>query len=122
MGIRAIVAYLQKKAKKSGNKLAKIVLCIIQCCMWCVEKTMKFINKNAYIQTAIFGYSFCKAAYKAFWLIARNLLRIAATSIVSGFVLLIGKILVQLGTTTLCYMFLTATGDGDELAGLWAPL
>ena len=120
--IRAIIAYLQRKAKKSGSKLAQLVLCIIQSCMWCVEKTMKFINKNAYIQIAIFGYSFCKAARRAFFLIARNILRIAAVSIVSSFVLLIGKVLVPVGTTTLCYLFLTSTGGADGLAGLWAPL
>lgn len=58
--IRAVVMYLQKKAKKSNNKIMQAILCCIQCCLWCVEKCMKFLNKNAYIQTAIFGYSFCK--------------------------------------------------------------
>lgn len=120
--IRAIVAYLQKKAKKSGNKLAIMVLCIIQSCMWCVEKTMKFINKNAYIQIAIFGFSFCKAARRAFFLIARNILRIAATSIVSSFVLLIGKVLVPFGTTFVAYLYLTASGDSENMASTWAPL
>ena len=118
--IRAVVAYLQKKAKKSGNKLAMLVLCAIQCCMWCVEKTMKFINKNAYIQIAIFGYSFCKAARKAFFLILRNILRISAVSIVSSFVLLIGKVLVPVGTTFVAYIALI--GIQDQLSGIWAPL
>eukprot|EP00953_Heterococcus_sp_UTEX-ZZ885_P042147 21449-Heterococcus_DN1.PRE.3 len=76
--IRTVIAYLQKKAKNSGNKLLQASLCCLQCCMWCLEKCMKFLNKNAYIQTAIFGYSFCKAARKAFFLIARNILRVAA--------------------------------------------
>ena len=49
-----------------------------------IEKCMKFINKNAYIQTAIFGYHFCKAAKCAFFLILRNIARIMALSIVSG--------------------------------------
>jgi len=118
--IRAVVAYLQKKAKKSGNKLAMLVLCAIQCCMWCVEKTMKFINKNAYIQIAIFGYSFCKAARKAFFLILRNILRISAVSIVSSFVLLIGKVLVPVGTTCVAYLALLTIQD--RLTGIWAPL
>merc|ERR1711998_64579 len=99
--IRAVIMYLQKKAAKAKNKLASAILCFIQCCMWCIEKCMKFINKNAYIQIAIFGYSFCKAARKAFFLILRNILRITATSIVASFVLIIGKILVPLATTFL---------------------
>lgn len=90
--IRAIIAYLQRKAKKSGNKLAQYLLCVLQCCMWCVEKCMKFLNKNTYIQTAIYGYSFCKAARKAFFLILRNILRVAAVNMVADFVLLLGKV------------------------------
>jgi hypothetical protein len=58
--IRAVIAYLQNQAKKSKNKALQMVLCAIQCYMWCLEKCMKFLNKNAYIQTAIYGYSFCK--------------------------------------------------------------
>ena len=83
---------------------------------------MKFINKHAYIITgcyycfdgcledicidpqhlclhlissifaAIFAYSFCHAARKAFFLLLRNILRVSAVSMVSGFVLLIGKV------------------------------
>ena len=90
--IRAVIAYVQKKAKKSGNKLLQYIMCILQCCMWCLEKCMKFLNKNAYIQTAIYGYSFCKAARSAFFLIARNILRIIAVSFVGDFVLFLGKV------------------------------
>jgi hypothetical protein len=68
------------------------MLCMLQCCMWCLEKCMKFLNKNAYIQTAIHGYSFCKAARSAFFLIARNILRIIAVSFVGDFVLFLGKV------------------------------
>jgi choline transporter-like protein 2/4/5 len=92
--IRAILTYLQKKAKKSGNKVLVYILCVLQCCMWCLEKCMKFLNKNAYIQTAIYGYSFCKACRAAFFLIARNVLRVLAVSMVGDFVLLLGKVIV----------------------------
>jgi hypothetical protein len=106
--IRAVVAYLQNQAKNSKNKVLQAVLCAIQCYMWCLEKCMKFLNKNAYIQTAIFGYSFCTAARKAFFLILRNILRISAVAIVSSFVLIIGKLFI--------------TQMADELNGLWCPL
>jgi choline transporter-like protein 2/4/5 len=123
--IRAIVAYIQKKAKKTKTckVLVQVVLCVIQCCLWCVEKCMKFINKNAYIQTAIFGHSFCKAARCAFFLILRNIVRIAALGLVSGFVLLLGKVIITTGATILCYIALDASGFADdELNYLWLPL
>jgi choline transporter-like protein 2/4/5 len=92
--IRAVIAYFQNKAKKSGNKLAQYVLCVLQCCMWCLEKFMKFLNKNAYIQTAIYGQSFCPAAKRAFFLLLRNVLRVAAVTMVSTFILLLGKVII----------------------------
>lgn len=115
--IRAVVAYFQKKAKKSGNKILQYMLCLIQCCMWCLEKCMKFLNKNAYIQTAIHGYSFCKAARSAFFLIARNILRIVAVSFVGDFVLFLGKVFVPLVTLFLTYLVLAYT-EQDNLASL----
>lgn len=119
--IRAVIAYLQKKAKKSGSKAAQAVLCCIQCCMWCLEKCMKFMNKNAYIQTAIFGYSFCKAARKAFWLILRNILLIGAVGLVAEIVGLLGKLLVPCACAFLTFLVLSY-GYADELYTLWTPL
>ena len=119
--IRVVIAYLQNKAKKSGNKIAQIVLCVIQCYMWCLEKCMKFLNKNAYIQTAIFGYSFCKAAKQAFFLILRNILRIMACAMVSEFVLIIGKLFIMTGATILSY-YAMATYLGDVLNYIWLPV
>ena len=87
-----------------------------------IEKCMKFINKNAYIQTAIFGYHFCKAAKCAFFLILRNIARIMALSIVSGFVLLLGKLVITAGATFLCYVCLAYTPVSDELNYIWLPL
>lgn len=90
--IQAVLAYLQKQAKKANNRLLQYLLCVVQCCMWCFEKFMRFMNKRAYIQTAIYGYSFCKAARCAFFLILRNILRVMAVGIVADFVLLLGKV------------------------------
>jgi choline transporter-like protein 2/4/5 len=119
--IRVVITYLQNKFKNSKNQLIKIVLCAIQCYMWCLEKCMKFLNKNAYIQTAIFGYSFCTAARKAFFLILRNILRISAVAIVSEFVLIIGKLFITISATFLGYYYMNSNMM-DELNGLWCPL
>lgn len=44
------------------------------------------------MQTAIYGTPFCTSCKKAFYLIARNIGRIAAVSLVSEFVIIIGKV------------------------------
>lgn len=52
--IRTVVAYFQRKLKKQHNKLAEYVLCCVQCCLGCLERCIRFINKHAYIITAIY--------------------------------------------------------------------
>eukprot|EP01006_Ploeotia_vitrea_P026083 TRINITY_DN59057_c0_g1_i1.p1 TRINITY_DN59057_c0_g1~~TRINITY_DN59057_c0_g1_i1.p1 ORF type:complete len:649 (+),score=-43.50 TRINITY_DN59057_c0_g1_i1:57-2003(+) len=120
--IRAIIAYIQRKAKKSGNKLLQYIMCCLQCCMWCLEKCMRFLNKNAYIQTAIYGYSFCKAARSAFFLLLRNILRVAAVNMVAEFVLLLGKVFVSVLTTFALYCIFAYSLPSEQMNGLIAPL
>ena len=123
--VRVVIAYLQSKAEKSQNRIAQAVLCCIQCCMWCVEKCLKFLNKNAYIQTAIYGYSFCKAARSAFFLILRNILRVAAVNMVSDFVLMLGKVFIPALTTIICYISIqygNSTLSSTGINGIIGPM
>ena len=119
--VRAMIAYAQKKAKASGNKIAQAVLCMLQCYMWCMEKCMKFLNKNAYIQTAIFGTNFCSSAKNAFFLILRNVARIGACSLVSEFVMIIGKAFICAVTAGIAYFALDKM-IGDELNSPIGPV
>ena len=81
---------------------------------------MKFLNKNAYIQTAIYGYGFCHAAKQAFGLIMRNILRVAAVNMVADFILFLGRLFIPVVTTLIAYLAL-AYGGGD-MSGLILPL
>ncbi len=81
------------------------------CCLWCVERILKFISKNAYIQTAIHGSSFCHAAKEGFYLVCRNILRIGALHVVSGFVLLIAKVAVTVFAGVGAYWIFTGSFD-----------
>ena len=51
-----------------------------------------------------------------------NIARIMALSIVSGFVLLLGKLVITAGATFLCYVCLAYTPVSDELNYIWLPL
>jgi len=120
--IRWCLTRIEKNLSKSKNSAAQFVLRCMQCCMWCVEKCLKFLNKNAYIQIAIYGYGFCRAARSAFFLLLRNLARVFAVSKVSDFVLFLGKILIPVATTMLAYLVLAYGKDGSEMNGIIAPL
>lgn len=119
--IRAIIAKAQKEAKAAQNKVAQAVLCCCQCCFWCLECALKFINKNAYIQTAIFSTSFCKSCRQSFALIFRNAARIAAITYVSSAVLIVGKLFISSIVTLLAYYVILET-MGDELYSVGGPV
>ena len=110
--MRAVVMYVQHRmtalGKRGGyaEKCTKAVLCCISCCLWCVEKCLKFINRNAYIQTGIFGHSFCRASKEAFHLILRNLARIGALKVIGAVIFIIGKLFIALCSTLVCYYWL----------------
>ena len=51
--IRIILAYIQKKLKNRTGKIAKALLCLLQCCFWCLEKFLKYVNRQAYIEVSV---------------------------------------------------------------------
>jgi hypothetical protein len=120
--IRTVIAYIQNKAKKMHNKPMEYLMMCLQCFMWCLEKIMKFINKHAYILTAIYGFSFCKSARKAFWLLLRNILRVAAVNMLSTFLLMMGRILIPVLTTFICYLAIAYGTNNSLVSGIIAPL
>jgi len=75
--------------------VGQALLTCCQCLLWCYEKFIKFMNKNAYIQTAIFGTAFCASAKAAFGLIMRNASRVGSISYVSTIVLFVGKLFIS---------------------------
>ena len=73
--IQAILNRIEKTLKKYNNDLTKCLLCCCKCCLWCLEKFMRFINRNAYIMCATKGTNFCVSAKDAFSLLMRNVVR-----------------------------------------------
>ncbi|XP_075936158.1 choline transporter-like protein 2 isoform X2 [Anarhichas minor] len=92
--IRVLLEYLDHKLKGAHNKFTKFLLCCLKCCFWCLEKCIKFLNRNAYIMVAIYGKNFCTAARDAFLLLMRNMIRVAVLDKVTDFLLFLGKLLV----------------------------
>jgi len=93
--IRAVLGYIQDKAEGVDNGFVKGVLCMLQCCLYCFQNFMKFVQKNGYIVCAVEGTGFCESCKIAFELLAANVLRVSAVSYISTFVLFIGKLLVS---------------------------
>ncbi|KAB1268666.1 Choline transporter-like protein 5 [Camelus dromedarius] len=105
---RLILEYLDKRLKQAQSNISKFLKCCLRCCFWCLEKAVRFLNRNAYVmvsrlffdkinclpQIAIYGKNFCRSARDAFNLLMRNILKVAVMDRVTDFVLILGKILV----------------------------
>ncbi|XP_015753847.1 PREDICTED: choline transporter-like protein 2 [Acropora digitifera] len=68
--IRAILEYIDAKLKEYGqdNKVIKFILCCCKCCFWCLEKILKFLNKNAYIVVR-YCHLLCVNLFMHIWLL-----------------------------------------------------
>ncbi|XP_029815591.1 choline transporter-like protein 5 [Manacus vitellinus] len=125
--IRVILEYLDHKLKGTQNSFTRFLLCCLKCCFWCLEKFLKFINRNAYIMIAIYGKNFCTSARDAFYLLMRNVVRVAVLDKVTDFLLFLGKILVAGGVGVLAFFFFTQkipifAQEVPTLNYYWVPL
>ncbi|XP_047435600.1 choline transporter-like protein 1 isoform X2 [Mugil cephalus] len=91
---RLILTYVHSQLKGKENACARCMLKTCVCCLWCLEKCLKYLNQNAYTATAINSTNFCTSARDAFVILVENALRVATINTVGDFVLFLGKVLI----------------------------
>lgn len=106
--IRLVLEYIDKKLKKFDNEFTKAILCCCRCFFWCLENFLKFMNRNAYIMTAIHGKNFLSSAKDAFNLLMRNVLRVIALDKTTDFLFFLSKLLISLGMAACTFVYLTS--------------
>jgi hypothetical protein len=106
--IRYAMMYAERQAKSQRNKVAQYILRCMVCCTWCLEKCLKYLNKNAYIQVALMGTNFCTSAWNAFNLLFRNALRFGTVAVLGCVIHFIGCIFVVASTTASGYLIITS--------------
>ncbi|CAL4118051.1 unnamed protein product, partial [Meganyctiphanes norvegica] len=103
---RTIMEYIDYKVRQhTDSKIAKILMWCCRCCLWCLEKFLKYINRNAYVYCAIYGKNFCKSARKAVSLIFRNAARAVVLDKVTDFLLFIGKMVICSGMAAASFLY-----------------
>ncbi|XP_031441993.1 choline transporter-like protein 4 [Clupea harengus] len=127
--IRIILEYLDHKLRAAQNGFARFLMCCLKCCFWCLEKFIKFLNRNAYIMIAIYGKNFCTSAKNAFMLLLRNVVRVVVLDKITDLLLFFGKLLVVGGVGVLSFYFFSgriqAPGSSFQASALnyyWMPI
>lgn len=90
--VRVFLEYIDSKVKKSNNQTAMYAMKCLKCCLWFLEKVVKFLNRRVFIITATYSLNFCSAAKRAVKLITSNILRVIVLNKLTDFVLFISNL------------------------------
>mmetsp|Transcript_30027 Transcript_30027/g.5423 ORF Transcript_30027/g.5423 Transcript_30027/m.5423 type:complete len:212 (-) Transcript_30027:38-673(-) len=118
--VKVILAYIAAKIMQIDlNGASKVLLIAVKCMMCfvhCFERFIKFLNKNAYIQIALNGSTFCTAAREAFFLILRNAGRFVTLGGIGHIFQFLGKWSITTAATFAGYVLITRSEDiKDEI-------
>lgn len=111
--LRALISVLERRLKSTGahqeqlSCLITFVSCCCRCCLYCLEKVLKYISRNAYIMVAIWSMSFCRGARDAVALLVLNPVRALVLDGVTDFILFLGRLCITAGVGVLGYFFFT---------------
>jgi hypothetical protein len=104
--LKYMAMYLQKQAEAQKNFVMQCIMRCAQYLLWCLEKCMKFMTKNAYIQVAIKGTNFCTSAKAVFFLLLKNFARFGVAASLGAIMHALGFIFIMSCTVVLGYFIL----------------
>jgi len=106
--IRFLFNYYRKvmTSRLWSNKIMKCLYYTTKYLIDCINRVIKFITKNAYIQMALTSSNFCWSAWKAFVMILSNAGRFAVVTILGWIFTFIGKIAIIAGTVIVGYIII----------------
>jgi choline transporter-like protein 2/4/5 len=104
--IRIIFEYYRSKiqAANKENPVIKCLLCCTSYLLMCLERCIKFITKNAYIQVALASKNFCRSAWNAFLLVVKNCIRFGVTHSIGCIFMFLGRLFIICATVAICYV------------------
>ena len=121
--IKIAFEYYRKQYEKmlgKNNPLTKFIVCCTRYIISCLDRCIKFITKNAYIQVVLRNKSFCPGAWTAFLLILKNAGRFAVLTSIGGIFQILGRLLILSATVLTGYVVIEQLPD--VIGELYSPL
>ena len=119
--LRFVLKHVARRAARYENTAAKCVKGIL---LWFVnlhQGYLRFISKDAYVITALYGYEFSRACRRSFFLYKRNMEAVSTMKMVANLILLIGKVFVSMSVTVLYYLTIAYESNGRDTYGIVSP-
>lgn len=79
-------------------------------CIFVLERCIKYMSKNAYIQISLTTKSFCPAAKDAFALILKNAMKFGFANSIGNVFMVFGCFFICACTSLCTYMYMTTQG------------
>lgn len=116
------VRFVVNAFQEIGNSSQMQFICC--CCEQLWDKHLRYLNKMAFLQTVLHGYSFCGAAFEGLGCVFKAKAIIAPTTYVASFVLIVLKSTIAL-TMVACADLMIQSGHfgvkPDNLTFSWVP-
>jgi len=112
--IQIILEYIYQQYKKHNpgeNKFIECVFKIVKCIVACFERCVKFINQMAFIQIALTGKNFCRAAWAGFMTALAHASEFSILYIMGNFFAFIGIVIIAGGGVGICWIWLMNSDD-----------
>lgn len=124
--IRICFEYMRKKMEATdpagANAPMRIMLCLCSCFLDCLNRFIKYINRNAYIQIALTSNSFCPAALDAFMLILKHAAKFTIVEGLGDVFMILGKMCIASVSTFTAYLIVSYwPGLDDKLSSPIMP-
>ena len=122
--LRVIMLMVEHRLKQLGERTEAVAILFkcIHCCLACLERVVKFINKNAYIICAITGENFLSSARTALDLLLANALSVGAVTVIGEYVMIFGKVVITMATVGVCYVLMDQTKSNTGISNGWLVL
>lgn len=97
--IRLIFLYIEKqlKARADKNLALKLAFKCFSMCLWCLEKTLKYISYYGIVFVALRGSSFCSGCFQTFKFIVGNMGQASVNALVTRILNLLSLITIPIG-------------------------
>jgi len=91
--------YFAKKAEQAGgdNKVIKLIVCMGECILKCIEKIVDYINSAAFAYIAVSGDNFFSGAWNGFLLNIKHCLKFTFANTLAKVFILLGKVALTVG-------------------------
>jgi len=105
---RIILEYLDQQSKRANGNNPVVLLAFraIRCCLWCFDQCLKWLTTYSYINIAVSGRPFCRAAHKSFIILAKYPVQVALDWLASTVLQAVVGLLVPLCMVVAAYFLM----------------